>query len=589
MKQLLTGNEAVARGVYEAGVKFAAAYPGTPSTEILENISRYREMIAEWAPNEKVALETAIGASLAGARAIASMKHVGLNVAADALLTVANTGITGGLVVVTADEPGMHSSQNEQDNRHYAELAKIPMLEPSDSKECLEMTKYAFELSEKYETPVLLRLTTRICHSKGIVETGERVEKALIPYVKNEKKYVTVPANARVNRVKVEQKLHDLKALAEQSQWNYTEENGSKIGVVACGQCFYYAKEVFGAEVDYLKIGFSYPAAEEKMREFCKRHETVYVLEENDPILENQLKSFGCNVIGKDVFPPYGELMPYVIRESLTHQSAVELQANPADVVARPPSLCAGCPHRGLFLELGKRKDVIVAGDIGCYTLAYGEPYRAMDWNMCMGGSISTAHGAQKILEHADQRRVVAVIGDSTFFHTGINSLINVVYNKANTVTVILDNRITGMTGHQQNPGTGFTAQNEPTHIVDIEALVRAAGIRQVRVVDPNRLNDVREALDWALSLQEPSVVITRYPCALKKLTEQDRTEFDGAFRKRFFVAQDVCKGCKMCLQCGCPAIEWEQGKAKINAQCLGCGVCAQVCRFDAIREGKHD
>ena len=589
MKKLMTGNEAIARGAYEAGVRYASAYPGTPSTEILENTALYNDKIlAEWAPNEKVALESAIGASMAGARTLAAMKHVGVNVAADPLFTFAYTGVYGGLVLVSADEPGQHSSQNEQDNRNYAKAAKIPMLEPSDAQESKDFTKLALELSEKYDAPVLLRMTTRVCHSKGIVECNDREEKEIIPYKKDINKFVVVPAVARKLRVKVEERQNKLLEFSNTTELNFIEWNDTKVGVISSGVCYSYAKEVFGDSVSYLKIGFSQPLPTEKIKEFCSKVEKVYVIEENDPYIEEQVKVLGFNCFGKDVFPPYGEMLPEVIRQSVYGQAMPTLNYDEKEVVARPPVLCAGCPHRGFFHQLGKRKNVMVSGDIGCYSLAFADPYNAMDQNICMGASISVGHGAQKVFDMVsdNKMRVVSVLGDSTFFHTGINSLIHVAYNKSNTVNVILDNRITGMTGHQENPGSGYTLQGEKTDELDIEAIVKALGFKNIVVINPNDLTAVKNALDWALSMDEPSVIITRWPCALKKFSPEDKEEFKGAFTEKFAIDQDKCIGCKACNRTGCPAISFDKETKKsiidYNA-CVGCTVCAQVCPVKAI------
>lgn len=589
MKKLMTGNEAIARGAYEAGVRYASAYPGTPSTEILENTALYKEnILAEWANNEKVALEAAIGASMAGARALAAMKHVGVNVAADPLFTFAYTGVYGGLVLVSADEPGQHSSQNEQDNRNYAKAAKIPMLEPSDAQESKEFTKLAFELSEKYDAPVLLRMTTRVCHSKGIVECNDREEREIIPYKKDINKFVVVPAVAKKLRVKVEERQKKLLEFSNTTELNFIEWNDTKVGVISSGVCYSYAKEVFGDSVSYLKIGFSQPLPTEKIKEFCSKVEKVYVIEENDPYIEEQVKVLGFNCLGKDVFPPYGEMLPEVIRQSVNGEILPTLNYDEKEVVPRPPVLCAGCPHRGFFHQLGKRKNVMVSGDIGCYSLAFAEPYNAMDQNICMGASISVGHGAQKVFDmvNNNKMKVVSVLGDSTFFHTGINSLINVAYNKSNTVNVILDNRITGMTGHQENPGSGYTLQGEKTEELSIEAIVRALGFKNVVIINPNDLTAVKNALDWALSLDEPSVIITRWPCALKKFSPEDKEEFKDLFTDKYSVDHEVCIGCKACIRTGCPAISFDKETKKSTIDynaCVGCSVCSQVCPVKAI------
>ena len=589
MKKLMTGNEAVARGAYEAGVKFASAYPGTPSTEILENIALYKEDIkAEWAPNEKVAVESAAGASIAGARTVASMKHVGLNVAADPLFTIAYTGVNGGFVIITADEPGQHSSQNEQDNRNYAKSAKIPMLEPSDSQEAKDMIKKAFEISEKYDTPVLYRLTTRLCHSKSIVECNERKEVGIKEYVKDANKYVTVPAVSRKLRVKVEERLKKLIDYSNTTEFNYMEINNSKVGVIVSGMCFNFAKEVFKENVSYLKLGFTFPMPDEKIKEFSSEVDKIYIIEENDGFIEEHVKSLSIECYGKNTFPPYGEMTPDIIREAVTGKTFEHLDINEELLIPRPPTFCPGCPHRGLFYELGKRKDVVVTGDIGCYTLGFSAPYNSMDCCVCMGASLGSGHGAQQVFNmvEGNKKRVVAVLGDSTFFHTGINGLFDIIYNKGNSISIILDNRITGMTGHQQNPGSGYTLQGEKTTEISIEEIVKACKVKNVRVINPNKLSEVNDALDWALSNKEASVIITRWPCALKKFSPQDIEEFNNPFKDRCTIVEDLCIGCKKCTKTGCPAISYnkENKKAIIDKnQCLGCEVCAQVCPKEAI------
>lgn len=589
MKKLFTGNEAIARGAYEAGVKYASAYPGTPSTEILENIARYKEdILAEWGPNEKVALEAVFGASMAGARSIASMKHVGVNVAADPLFTIAYTGINGGMVLISADEPGQHSSQNEQDNRNYAKSAKIPMLEPTDSQEAKDMVKAAFEISEAYNTPVMVRMTTRVCHSKGIVECQERREVGFKEYTRNMPKYVTVPAYARKNRVLLEERMKRLLDFSNQTEFNRLEWNDTKIGVIASSACYDYAKEVFGDSVSYLKLGFTNPLPDEKIKEFGGKVEKIYVIEENDPYIEEKVKMLGINCLGKDLFPAYGEMLPNVIRKAVFGQANPTIEYDESKIVSRPPSFCAGCPHRGFFYEISKRKNVMVSGDIGCYSLGCSDPYNAMDQNICMGASISVGHGAQQVfnMKETNKMRVVSVIGDSTFFHTGINSLIGVTYNGSNSINVILDNRITGMTGHQQNPGTGYTLQGKETVEIDIEALVKVCGIKYVRVINPNDLKAVNDALDWALGLDEASVIITRWPCVLKKFSKQDKLKFTNVFQTKCIVNDDKCVGCKSCIKPGCPAISFnkKEKRALIDPNsCVGCEVCLQVCPVKAI------
>lgn len=589
MKKLMTGNEAIARGAYEAGVKYASAYPGTPSTEILENIALYKDdILAEWAPNEKVAVEAAAGASIAGARTVASMKHVGLNVAADPLFTVAYTGVNGGFIIITADEPGQHSSQNEQDNRNYARAAKIPMLEPSTSQEAKDMFKEAFEISEKFDTPVLYRLTTRLCHSKGIVECEDRKEVGIKEYVKDASKYVTVPANSRVLRGKVEERFYNLEKFSNKTDLNSIELNDTKIGVITSGMCINFAKEVFGNDASYLKLGFTFPMPDEKIKEFASKVEKIYVIEENDEFIEEHVKALGINCHGKDVFPAYGEMTPDVIRKAVYGKTFDHLEVNEELLVPRPPTFCAGCPHRGLFYELGKRKDVVITGDIGCYTLGFAQPYNAMDCVVCMGASLGSGHGAQQVFNmvEGNKKRVVGVIGDSTFFHTGINGLLDIIYNNGNAISIILDNRITGMTGHQENPGSGFKLQGEPTNEISIESVVRACGVKNLRVINPNDLKEVNDTLDWAFANEEASVIITRWPCALKKFSKKDIEEFNKPFTTKCEVVEDLCIGCKKCTKTGCPAISYnkETKKAKIDRnQCLGCEVCAQVCPKEAI------
>lgn len=590
MKQLMTGNEAIARGAYEAGVKFASAYPGTPSTEILENIAKYKEdIVAQWAVNEKVALESVIGASIAGARSIAAMKHVGLNVAADPLFTYSYTGVNAGTVIITADEPGMHSSQNEQDNRNYARFAKIPLLEPSTSQEAKDMTKLAFEISEKFDTPVLIRVTTRVCHSKGIVECFDREEFEIKEYIRNIPKTIMVPAFGRIRRVEVENRINKLNEFSNTTDLNYYEINNNKIGIVASGMCINFAKEVFKDKASYMKLGFTNPMPIEKIKVFADKVEKIYVIEENDPIIEEQLKANQIKCIGKEVLPTYGELTPDIIRKHILNEKKETIKFNENLVINRPPGLCAGCPHRGFFYEVGKRRNIVISGDIGCYSLGFASPYNAMDFIICMGASISAGHGAQTVfnMKENNEIRLINVIGDSTFFHSGITSLLNTVYNKGNSITVILDNRITGMTGHQENPGTGYTLQGDETKEIDIPTLVKACGVDNVRLINPNNLKEVNEALDWALdNKDDPSVIITRWPCALKKLSKHDIEEFDKPFINKFKVNKNNCIGCKLCMKVGCPAISFNNDKkiAYIDkTQCIGCEVCQQVCPKKAI------
>ncbi|MDH8677548.1 indolepyruvate ferredoxin oxidoreductase subunit alpha [Fusibacter bizertensis] len=587
MKVLLTGNEAVARGAFEAGVTYASAYPGTPSTEILENMIEYKEdLIAEWAPNEKVALESVIGASMAGARTLAAMKHVGVNVAADPLFTIGYTGITGGLVLVSADDPGCHSSQNEQDNRYYAKFAKIAMLEPSDSEESKEYVKAAFEISEKFDVPVLFRMTTRVCHSKGLVELGERKNVEIIPYKKQPQKFISAPAHAKMLHPIVEDKLVRLEQFSNETELNRIEWGSKKIGIITSGVAYNYAKEVFGDDASYLKLGFTFPLPMDKIRAFSKEVETLYVIEELEPFIEEQMKAAGISCIGKEKISRIGELNPDIVAKALLGIEKETVKPDPDQIVGRPPTLCAGCPHRGFFFALSKKKNVVITGDIGCYTLGSAEPLNATDSVICMGASISMGHGASKAFAKNNvDKKVVAVIGDSTFFHTGVNSLIHVAYNKGNTVSVILDNRITGMTGHQENPGTGFSLQGDPANMINIPDLVKAIGIEHVVTVNPLKLKEVESALDEAFAFDGPSVIITRWPCVLKNFSEADIKEFDLS-KKQCHVIEDKCKGCRVCTKTGCPAISFDNKtkKAKIDKyMCVGCEVCLQACPFKAI------
>ena len=589
MKVLMTGNEAVARGAYEAGISYASAYPGTPSTEILENLAEYKgEIIAEWATNEKVALETAIGASIAGARSLAAMKHVGLNVAADPLFTFAYTGVNGALVLVSADDPGMHSSQNEQDNRNYAKFAKLPMLEPSDSQEAKDMVVAAVEISERFNTPVLLRMTTRVNHSKTLVQWGDAQEAVKKPYVKNIRKYHAIPAVARVLHEELEERLLHLEAFSNETPLNRIEWHDKAVGIIASGISYEYAREVFGDTASYLKVGFSFPLPMAKIREFAAQVGTLYVIEELEPFMEEQIKAAGIPCVGKEKVPRLGELSTDILRRVFFGTTNDVVTYERADVAARPPVLCAGCPHRGFYYELGKRKNIMITGDIGCYGLGALEPLNAMDSSICMGASISMGHGAQQVFEKfGETMRTVAVIGDSTFFHTGMNSLLNASYNRSRSVTCILDNRITGMTGHQENPGTGFTLQGEPTKIIEIQPLVEAMGIDHVRTINPLSLNAVQEALDWALSVDGPSVIITRWPCVLKKASVHDQKEF-GNWKGQCVVEADACVGCRICLKTGCPALQFDPLTTKTTIEkgsCVGCEVCLQVCPVKAIQK----
>ncbi|MBE6802406.1 MAG: indolepyruvate ferredoxin oxidoreductase subunit alpha [Ruminococcaceae bacterium] len=576
MKKLLLGNEAVARGLYEAGCRVASSYPGTPSTEVTECIAKYDEITSEWAPNEKVACEVAFGAAVAGARSFCAMKHVGLNVAADPLFTSSYTGVNAGMVIVVADDPGMHSSQNEQDSRHYAKASKIMMLEPSDSDECLKFSKLAFELSERFDTPVLLRLTTRVSHSRSLAEVGERVDNGLKAYEKNPQKYVMVPANAKVKHVVVEKRILDqieyCETEAVEKGLNTVEYNSKKIGVITSGICYEYAKEALGENASYLKLGCVYPLPEKLIKDFCNECETVYVLEELDDYIETHCRKIGVEVKGKSEFTLLGEYSQGLIKKVILGEESASLKAD-VQIPPRPPVLCAGCPHRGLFYTL-KRLNVTVSGDIGCYTLGVAKPLGMMDTVLCMGGSVSGLHG-RNIADPERANKSVAVIGDSTFIHSGVTGLIDIAYNNSNSVTIILDNSITGMTGHQQNPTTGYNIKGEPAAAVSLEKLCEAVGINNVFVVDPYDLKDCYDNISKTLSLNAPAVVISRRPCALLKTVKHNPP---------LKVNKDKCKSCKMCMKIGCPAISMKDGKAEIDfTQCLGCNVCSQLCKFDAI------
>ena len=573
MKQLLLGNEAVARGLYEAGVRVVSSYPGTPSTEITEAAAKFPELACEWAPNEKVAAETAAGAAIGGARSFCAMKHVGLNVAAAPVFTMSYIGVNAGMVLAVADDPGMHSSQNEQDSRHYARAAKLPMLEPADSRECKEFTRLAYSLSEEFDTPVLLRLTTRIAHARGVVECGARQEIPLKEYKKDPAKNVMLPAFARPKHEKVEARTQALTLWAEGCAINKIENNGAKTGIICAGAVYQYAREAMGDSVNYLKLGMVYPLPEKLIRDFAAQCEALYVAEELDGFIEPHCKALGVKVIGKELFPRCGELSQRLVRKLLTGEEA-PYEAVDSPLPVRPPVMCCGCPHRGLFYAL-KREKATVSGDIGCYTLGASAPLSAMDTCICMGASVSALHGYNKARGEEAAKKAVAVIGDSTFIHSGITSLVDIAYNRTNSTVIILDNSITGMTGHQQNPSTGFNIYNEPAQAVDLEALCRAVGIRRVRVVDPYDLEGTQQALREELAAEEPSVIISRRPCVLLKTVQHSPA---------LAASQEKCVGCKACLAIGCPAISMKGGKAHIDpTQCVGCGVCAPLCGKGAI------
>ncbi len=575
-KKLLIGNEAVARGLYEAGLRVASSYPGTPSTEITECVAKYDEIYSEWAPNEKVAMEVAIGAAIAGARSFCAMKHVGLNVAADPLFTASYTGINAGMVIAVADDPGMHSSQNEQDSRHYAKASKIMMLEPSDSNECLQYAKLAFELSEKFDTPVILRLTTRVAHSRSLAAISERVDNGLLEYKKDPMKYVMMPGMAIKKHIVVEQRILDQVAWAETAVINTEEINSTDIGVITSGITYQYAKEALGKNASYLKLGCVYPLPVEKIKAFAAKCKKVYVLEELDPFVEEHCKQNGIEVIGKEAFTLQGEYSQSLIKQVILGETDAFTKTD-LDIPARPPVLCAGCPHRGLYYAL-KKLNVTVSGDIGCYTLGALPPLGMVDTCVCMGASVSALHGRNKA-DAENAKKSVAVIGDSTFMHSGVTGLINIAYNQSNSTVIILDNSITGMTGHQENPTTGKTIKGDPTTAVSLELLARAVGIDRVRVIDPYNLKECEDVLREEIAVDAPSVVISRRPCALLKYVKHNPP---------MHVNPDKCVGCKMCMKIGCPAISMKNKKSVIDfTQCVGCNVCSQLCKFDAIEEGK--
>lgn len=575
MKKLMLGNEAFARGLYEAGCKVVSSYPGTPSTEITECVAKYDEVYAEWAPNEKVAMEAAIGASIAGARSFCAMKHVGLNVAADPLYTAAYTGVNGGMVIAVADDPGMHSSQNEQDSRHHAIASKVMMIEPSDSGECKEFAKIAFELSEQFDTPVIVRLSTRVSHSQSSVELCEREEKELKEYKKTPQKYVMMPAFAKGRHVFVEERTAKLVEYAEASPLNRVEiSDKAEFGVITSGAAYQYAKEALGERASVLKLGTVNPLPVKLIQNFASKYERVYIIEELDGIIESHCRNIGVNnVMGKEIFGYIGELSQSIIAEKLLGEKT-EVQTFGENIPVRPPVMCAGCPHRGLFYCLSKLK-VMVSGDIGCYTLGAAAPLCAVDTTVCMGASISGLHGFNKARGAEAEKNSVAVIGDSTFMHSGMTGLVNIAYNATNSTVIILDNSITGMTGHQQNPTTGKNLKGDPAAAVNLEELCKAIGIKRVRVVDPYSLAETEAAIKEELAVEEPSVIISRRPCALLKYVKH---------KPALKVEADKCKGCKACMKLGCPAISMNDGKAVIDhTQCVGCGICQEQCKFAAI------
>ena len=584
-KILFSRNEALARGAYEAGVKVCSAYPGTPSTEIFESLPQYKDdLYCEWAPNEKVATEVAYGASLAGARSLCAMKHVGLNVAADPVFTAAYNGVGGGFVIVVADDPSMHSSQNEQDSRHYARAARLAMIEPSDSQECLDFMRTAYEISEKFDVPVLLRTTTRVAHSKSIVSFGTREERPVPQYVRNPRKNIAAPANAMMNHPKLEKNMQALEEYACASPLNRMEINGGKVGVVTASIAYQYAKDAFPEDTSFLKLGLTNPLPTELIRDFASKVDKLYVIEELDGFMESQILAAGIPCEGKAMTGKLYELNPQLLRERIFGEKPQTVDVGVA-AVSRPPALCPGCPHRGFFYTMAKHKDFVVAGDIGCYTLGGSAPLNALDSVVCMGAGFSVGMGMSKAFDVTGQRKkIFGVLGDSTFFHSGMTGAAEIVYNKGRMIPCVLDNRITGMTGHQDNPGTGYTLQGDPTALLSVEKILTALGFAPVLTVDPQDLKAMKAAVDQAVSAldagQQPAIV-TRRPCLLIK---RDK------FRKGMcHVNADKCRGCRSCLRVGCPAISMENGKAVIDrTQCVGCTVCAQVCPFDAIEKEEN-
>lgn len=571
-KQLMLGNKAIARGLYEAGVCFISSYPGTPSTEVTEEAAKYDEIYCEWAPNEKVAMEAAFGASLAGRRSFCAQKHVGLNVAADPLYTMSYTGVNAGMVVLVADDPGMHSSQNEQDSRYHAIASKVPMIEPADSEEALEYTKLAFDISEKFDTPVLIKMCTRVAHSQSVVEPGER-KVPEFDYEKNIAKYVMMPGNAKKRHPFVEERTAKLREYAETSDINKVFMGGTEIGIITSSTSYQYVREVFGDSVSVLKLGMVNPLPVKLIKDFAAKVSKLYVVEELDPIIENHVKSLGLEVSGKDMLPICDEFSQNLIAKSfgkeVTEGYKVEDQ-----IPGRPPVMCAGCPHRGLFFTL-KQNKCTVLGDIGCYTLGAVPPLSTIEMTLCMGASISALHGFNKVGGEETEKKTVAVIGDSTFMHSGMTGLANIAYNQTNSTVIILDNSITGMTGHQQNPTTGYNIKGDPAGKIDLEALVKAMGIERVRVVDPYNLEECDRVIKEELAVPAPSVIISRRPCALLKYVKHN-----GPLK----CDREKCVGCKSCMRIGCPAISMKDGKVVIDETlCVGCGVCTQLCKFGAL------
>ncbi len=574
MRQLMLGNKALARGLYEAGCAVVSSYPGTPSTEVTEEAAKYDEIYCEWAPNEKVAMEVAFGSSLAGKRSFCGMKHVGLNVAADPLFTCSYTGVNAGMVICVADDAGMHSSQNEQDSRHHAIASKIPMLEPSDSREAYEFAKKAFELSEEFDTPVIIKMCTRVAHSQSIVDTGERTEQKPVPYEKNIAKYVMMPGNAIRRHPIVEERTRKLTEYAENCEFNRVEMGDTKLGIITSSTSYQYVKEVFGKNASILKLGLIHPLPQKLILDFASKVDRLVIVEELDPIIENHCKALGLAVTGKDVLPLEGEYSQNLIAAKLG-EKVPAFKSLGETLPNRPPVMCAGCPHRGLFYILSKNKCTVL-GDIGCYTLGAVAPLNAMEMTLCMGASVSSVHGFNKALGEESEGKTVAVIGDSTFMHSGMTGLANIAYNQSNSTVIILDNSITGMTGHQQNPTTGYNIKGDPAGKIDLESLCRSMGFSRVAVVDPYQLDECDRVVKEELAAKEPSVIISRRPCALLKYVKHNAP---------LKVEEKNCVGCKSCMRLGCPAISMKNGKAVIDStQCVGCSVCQQLCRFDALQ-----
>lgn len=574
MKQLMLGNKALARGLYEAGCSVVSSYPGTPSTEVTEAAAEYDEIYCEWAPNEKVAMEVAFGASLAGKRSFCGMKHVGLNVAADPLFTCSYTGVNAGMVICVADDPGMHSSQNEQDSRHHAIAAKVPMLEPADSAEAYEFAKKAYQLSEEFDTPVLIKMCTRVAHSQSIVEIGERVEQETRPYEKNIAKYVMMPGNAIRRHPVVEERTRKLTAYAEECDFNREEMGDTKLGIITSSTSYQYAKEVFGDQASILKLGMINPLPVKRILEFADKVDKLVIIEELDPIIENHCRQLGLVVTGKDVLPIEGEFSQNLIAQKLG-APVPAVKSLDETLPVRPPVMCAGCPHRGLFYTLSKNKCTVL-GDIGCYTLGAVAPLNAMEMTLCMGASLSAVHGFNKALGQESEGKTVAVIGDSTFMHSGMTGLANIAYNQSNSTVIILDNSITGMTGHQQNPTTGYNIKGDPAGKIDLESLCRSMGFQRVTVVDPYDLSECDRVIKEELAAAEPSVIISRRPCVLLKYVKHNAP---------LKVDHEKCVGCGACMKLGCPAISIKNKKAVIDETlCVGCGVCQQLCKLGALQ-----